>query len=75
MLAADYRDGPASVDRGYCQPLWVIPAAWRLVLPGGATFTVPNAGPGNKNPLSPSGGLITCQGKLGAGKTLSYLTP
>jgi hypothetical protein len=74
-LDAEYRDGPASIDRGYCQSLWVIPATWRLVLPGAASFTIGNTDPSNNNPLSPSGGLVTCQGKLGADKILSYLTP
>ena len=73
-LAAEYRDGPAGVDRGYCQPLWVIPAAWRVSL-GGGTVIVRNTDPSNRNPLSQSGGLITCQGKLGGDKTLTYLTP
>ena len=75
MLAAEYRDGPASVDHGYCQPLWVILAAWRVGLADGTLSTVANADPPYASPLSPSGGLITCRGRLGADKTLSYLTP
>jgi len=73
-LAAEYRDGPASIDRGYCQPLWVIPAAWRIVLPGGTTFVIRNADPRNQG-LAPSGGLITCQGRLGVAARPSYMTP
>ncbi len=42
-LAAEYRDGPANVDNGDCEPLWVIPATWRIALPDG-TRTVANAG-------------------------------
>ena len=45
MLAAECRDGPPAVDGRYCQPLWVIPAAWRVVLANGGTFTVRNADP------------------------------
>ena len=75
MLAAEYRDGPPSVDGGYCQPLWVIPAAWRVALGNGATFTIRNADPAGASPMSRSGGLITCQGRLGADQTISYLTP
>jgi len=52
----------------------VIPAAWRVSL-GGVTVIVRNTDPSNRNPLSPSCGLITCQGKLGGGKTLTYLPP
>lgn len=73
-LAAAYRDGPASVDRGYCAPLWVIPAAWRVVLAGGTTFVIRNTDP--RNPvLASTGGLITCQGRLGAEPQPSYMTP
>jgi hypothetical protein len=75
LLAAEYRDGPPGVDHGYCQPLWVIPDAWRVSLADGTVFTVANADPPNASPMSPSGGLITCQGRLGADGTLSYLTP
>jgi hypothetical protein len=56
-----------------CQPLWVIPAAWCVVLPGGTTFVIRNADPRHQG-LAPSGGLITCQGRLGAARP-SYLTP
>ena len=73
-LAAEYRDGPPSVDRGYCKPLWVIPAAWRVVLASGTTFLIRNADPHNRG-LASSGGLITCQGRLGSALRPSYLTP
>jgi hypothetical protein len=65
-LAAEYRDGPASVDHGYCQPLWIIPAAWRVTLPHGQVLTVANAD--RLNPAGSggsSGGLVTCRGELG----------
>ena len=35
QLISEYRDGPADVDRGLCEPLWVVPASWRVTLPGG----------------------------------------
>lgn len=66
VLGAEYRDGPASVDHGYCAPLWVIPAAWRVTLPDGHALTVANAD--RFNPLGfggSSGGLVTCRGELG----------
>jgi hypothetical protein len=47
-LAVGYRDGPSSIDRGYCRPLWVIPAAGRIALSGGATFVIGDAGPRNR---------------------------
>jgi hypothetical protein len=61
LLAAEYRDGPAGVDHGYCEPLWVIPAAWRIELPSGS-LTVANASAGRS--ISKSGGLVTCRGQL-----------
>lgn len=63
-LQAEYRDGPATVDNGFCMPLWVIPAIWRVRLPDGHAITVPNADPSNSFKLAPSGGLVTCRGKL-----------
>jgi hypothetical protein len=54
--------------------LWVIPAAWRIVLAGGTTIVIRNADPGNRG-LPPTGGLITCQGRLGAEPQPSYMTP
>ena len=65
LLMAEYRDGPASVDNGYCQPDWVIPASWRVTLPGGATVVVPNQDPGDAIGLhGAAGGLVTCRGQL-----------
>jgi hypothetical protein len=64
-LAAEYRDGPVSVDNGYCAPLWIVPATWRLVLPGGQALTVPNIDRTGTGKLVPSGGLVTCRGQLG----------
>jgi len=66
VLEAEYRDGPAKVDHGYCEPLWVIPAAWRVTLPDGQALAVANAD--RYNPAGfggPSGGLVTCRGELG----------
>jgi hypothetical protein len=62
-LISEYRDGPAGVDRGLCQPLWVVPASWRVTLPGG-TLTVPNADGANPAGLVSSGGFVTCRGRL-----------
>lgn len=73
-ISAEYRDGPVSVSNGYCQPLWVIPATWRITLAGGATFLIRNADPYDRG-LSPTGGLITCQGRLGSALPPSYLAP
>jgi hypothetical protein len=65
LLVAEYRDGPASVDNGYCQPDWVIPASWRVTLPAGATVVVPNQDPGDVIGLhGAAGGLVTCRGQL-----------
>ena len=72
-LAAGYRDGAPGIDRGYCQPLWVIPAAWRIILPRGATVVTGNADQHNRGLASP-GGLITCQGRPGAAARPSYMT-
>ncbi|GEM_PF-3389586 len=63
-LAAEYRDGPASVDHGYCEPLWITPAGWRVTLPDGQSLTVPNADPFTSARFSRSGGLVTCRGEL-----------
>ena len=52
----------------------MIPAAWRIVLPGGTTFVIRNADPHNQG-LAPSGGLITCQGRLGVPARPSFMTP
>jgi hypothetical protein len=64
-LQAEYRDGPANVDHGYCEPLWVIPAAWRVTLPDGHALTVANADRLNPEFSGSSGGLVTCRGELG----------
>lgn len=74
-LMAEYRDGPASVDNGICQPDWVIPASWRVTLPGGAAVVVPNKDPGDPRPLAAAseGGLITCLGQLDTPERPAYL--
>jgi len=66
LLVAEYRDGPASVDNGYCQPDWVIPASWRVTLPGGATVVVRNRDPSDLVSVEAKsgGGLVTCRGQL-----------
>ncbi len=64
-LEAEYRDGPANAGRGLCTPLWVVPATWRLAFPGGRTLTVANTDPGDPARLVPSGGFVTCRGRLG----------
>ncbi len=64
-LQAEYRDGPAAVDRGLCNPLWVTPAIWRVALPDGQAIRAANADPGNSFKLVPSGGFVTCRGRLG----------
>jgi hypothetical protein len=71
-LSAEYRDGPANVNGGMCQPLWVVPATWRVTA-GGATFDVPNADPRNPERYAPGGGLITCQGRLNQPGQPAYL--
>jgi hypothetical protein len=71
-LAAEYRDGPASVDNGDCEPLWVIPATWRIALPDG-TLMVANAG--SVPMLSKSGGLVTCRGQLDAAQPVLVRAP
>lgn len=72
MLAAEYRDGPAS--GGTCTPDWVIPVSWRVTLPGGGSVTVPNRDPADPVPLVPGGGLVTCEGHLGMAGQPSSLT-
>jgi hypothetical protein len=74
LLMAEYRDGPASVDNGLCQPDWVIPASWRVTLPGGATVVVPNKDPGDVIGLhGAAGGLVTCRGQLDTAVQSAYL--
>ena len=63
-LYAEYRITPASPAGTLCRPHWITPAAWRITLPGNLAFTVPNADPGGPSPVVPSGGLVTCAGRL-----------
>ena len=63
-LIAEYRDGPPSVNHGLCAPLWVIPATWRVRIPDGI-LSVANRDPVGHDKLVPSGGLVTCRGRLG----------
>lgn len=65
-LSAEYRDDPVAPN-GLCTAYWVIPATWRVRLPGGSYLTVPNADRGSPGrALTPSGGLVTCRGRLGS---------
>lgn len=64
-LMSEYRDGPSNVDNGLCAPLWVVPSAWRVTLPGGQALTVANSDPANPVRLVSSGGFVTCRGRLG----------
>ena len=73
-LISEYRDGPAGVDRGLCEPLWVVPASWRVTLPGGV-LTVANAPASNPAGLVRSGGLVTCRGRLGAAAPAAVGSP
>jgi hypothetical protein len=65
VLIAEYRDDPAAAG-GLCEPFWVVPAAWRVVFPGGESLDVANADPANPTKLVPSGGFVTCRGELSA---------
>lgn len=74
-LISEYRDGPASVDGGLCQPLWVVPATWRVGLPDGRHLLVRNADPANPAGLVRSGGFVTCRGQLGVIQPASVTSP
>lgn len=65
VLDDDYRDDAAAAS-GLCEPFWVVPANWRIVLPGGQSLSAANAAPANPVKLVPSGGFVTCHGELGA---------
>jgi PASTA domain len=56
-LSASYGGAP-------CRPNWMAPAAWRVILPGGLTFTVANADAVGAVQLVPSGGFVTCASPL-----------
>jgi hypothetical protein len=55
--------------------MWVIPATWRVTLPDGQTIATPNADPSNSPKLAPSGGLVTCRGKLGGNVPATVASP
>jgi hypothetical protein len=74
-LSADYRDGPVSVDNGMCNPLWRVPAMWRVVFPDGQALSVANADPANPIKLVPSGGFVTCRGQLGVAQPADVGAP
>jgi hypothetical protein len=61
-LGAEYRDDPAG-SSGLCLPFQVVPARWRVALPGGQMMTVSNAG------------FITCRGHLYSLGPPAYWTP
>ncbi len=63
-LYAEYRITPDSPAGTLCRPHWITPVGWRVTLPGNLSFTVPNADPGGPSPVVPSGGLVTCAGRL-----------
>ena len=73
-LISEYRDGPAGVDGGLCEPLWVVPASWRVTLPGGV-LTVANAAAANPAGLVRSGGFVTCRGRLGVAAPATVGSP
>jgi hypothetical protein len=75
QLMSEYRDGPADVDRGLCEPLWVTPASWRVVVPGGSALTIPNADPASPARLVSSGGFVTCRGRLGVVPPAAVTSP
>jgi len=70
-LMAEYRDGPT--PSGLCAQR-VTPAAWRVTLWRGSTFTVPNADHGNAVGWDPTGSLITCQGNVTGAAPPAYWT-
>lgn len=60
FFSADYRDGPQ--PNGLCDTLQVVPATWRVVLPGQIVVTTSNSDPSNVQ-----GGFTrftTCQGRM-----------
>jgi hypothetical protein len=75
LLTSEYRDGPANVDNGICEPDWVVPASWRITLASGATFTVANSDPDNSLRLVTSGGLVTCLGRLSSAAQPASMSP
>jgi hypothetical protein len=65
LLTAEYRDD-AATPNGLCAA-HVTPVDWRVRLPGGSIVVTPNADRGSAfRLLGPSGGLVTCRGRLGA---------
>jgi hypothetical protein len=74
-LMSEYRDGPARVDNGLCEPLWVVPATWRVTVPGAGALIVANADAENPARLVRSGGLVTCRGHLGLTAPATVGTP
>ena len=71
-LEAQYTD---PVDNGATQRDWVVPAAWRITLPGGATVAVSNVDHGNPYRTPYGGGLIAYLGRLGVATPPAYMTP
>ncbi|MHB1584943.1 MAG: hypothetical protein ACYC0E_14455 [Acidimicrobiales bacterium] len=59
MIMADYRDGPQ--PNGLCNTMQVVPAQWRVVLPGAVTLTVANDDPNN---IGGPQQFTTCRGRM-----------
>ena len=74
-LTQVYRGRPDSPAGTLCRPAWVTPATWHVVLPGGLTFSVPNADRGGPDHIVPSGGFVTCAGHLEDATLIYYGQP
>jgi len=60
LLSAEYRDDPSSLN-GLCEQNRVVPAHWRLSLPGGALIVANSS----HDPAFPAySSLLTCRGEL-----------
>jgi hypothetical protein len=71
LLSADFRDDPTTAN-GLCEPFWVVPATWRVVLASGRSLSVANADPGDpRSTIFPSGALVTCRGRISADQPAS----
>jgi len=74
-LTQVYRYRPNSPAGTSCRPRWIIPAAWRVALPGGFEFTVANTDRRGSRPIVPSGAFVTCEGHLDDATLLYYGQP
>jgi hypothetical protein len=80
LLAAEYRDDP-SAPNGLCTAHYVIPATWRITLPGGV-LSVRNAVPRDRIPAglgsrtwSPHLAMVTCRGRMGTPSLVTIGSP